>query len=381
MIALTPPSIAACSALISSPSELLWAVWRRMFLQKASLIKILLISDSVRPPYNSISLTPRRFKLGPFNNNIFFINLRKIGVQYKDYGVTGRPISHSLSIVVHGIFSLQTKLLAQYNRYLALDDKLGGLVGRLMSKGGGVNITAPFKNQAYRFCQFTSCRARTSVSVNTLKFYNGKCYGDSTDGVGLVRDIKSKSLALSNATIIILGSGGSVSSMLFNILNEGPKHVSILARNKRRLASIFGEVKQYIYRTPTALAFGLLNQFQEPCADILISTIPVNFFQIRRPVGRNCGIKLAYDIKYQPRLTDFMISSIEHGVKISNGLGMLIRQASESYRVWSSKRVNNNILERTVHSFISSQWRLESGASNLSVARAHFGGAKSVQDS
>ena len=300
-------------------------------------------------------------------------------MQYKNYGVIGRPISHSLSIAVHSIFSLQAKLATQYNRLLAQDKRVVELAGRLVCKGGGANITSPFKNLFYSLCHSASCRAMTSRSTNTLKFYKGKIYGDSTDGVGLVQDIRNRFLALTSKTLIILGSGGSVSSILFNILNERPKHVSVQARNRKKLRMIFGRVKQYVRRMQTALTFSLLDQHQEPSADILISTIPVNFFQAKGPACGHPNLGLVYDIKYQPHLTGLMVSALELGLRASNGLGMLVHQASESSRVWSAKRLADKIIVSIVHSFMSFHQKLEGEASDLSIASAHFRRAQSVQ--
>ncbi len=110
-----------------------------------------------------------------------------------EYAVMGNPIKHSKSPQIHSLFAEQTQ---QSIHYTAIQVDSGGFkqaVGNFAAhKGKGLNITVPFKEEAWALVDERSERAEHAGAVNTIKFLNsGKLYGDNTDGVGLVNDLKN----------------------------------------------------------------------------------------------------------------------------------------------------------------------------------------------
>ncbi len=106
------------------------------------------------------------------------------------YAVIGNPIAHSKSPDIHARFAEQTQQSVQYDRLLAPLDGFLSVVQNFVRNGGkGLNVTVPFKLEAYALATTLTERARAAGAVNTLKFDGTEMLGDNTDGVGLVTDI------------------------------------------------------------------------------------------------------------------------------------------------------------------------------------------------
>ena len=106
------------------------------------------------------------------------------------YAVIGNPIVHSKSPLIHAEFAKQTGQYISYERILSPLDGFAATIHDLISKGyKGVNVTVPFKFEAYNLCQAHTDRAFVAGAANTLNFNGGHIAGDNTDGAGLVNDI------------------------------------------------------------------------------------------------------------------------------------------------------------------------------------------------
>ena len=114
-------------------------------------------------------------------------DLFDFGRKVDDYAVMGNPVTHSKSPSIHTLFAAQTQ---QAINYTAIHVDIGGFnqaVGNFAAAGGkGLNVTVPFKEEAWALVKDRSERAERAGAVNTIKIENGQLYGDNTDGIGLV---------------------------------------------------------------------------------------------------------------------------------------------------------------------------------------------------
>lgn len=86
-----------------------------------------------------------------------------------------------------------------------------------------MNVTVPFKEQAFALCDVLSERAKTAKAVNTLWMQDGQLHGDNTDGQGLVDAIRALNWNLDNTEILIIGAGGATRGVIYPLVQAGVK--------------------------------------------------------------------------------------------------------------------------------------------------------------
>jgi shikimate dehydrogenase len=252
------------------------------------------------------------------------------------YAVMGNPIAHSKSPTIHQLFAKQTGQRLAYQAILVdlggLENAVGNFVG---NQGKGLNITVPFKEDAYRLATTLSKRARRAEAVNTLKFNaDGSLYGDNTDGVGLVRDLtQNHGLELENKKILILGAGGAVKGMLEPIMASKPDSIVIANRTvtkAERLAIAFEDMG-----TIRGCGYEMLNEMGG--FDLIINGTAASLKGELPPVPESVITpeSVCYDLMYATEPTSFMQWCLQLGAhNCVDGLGMLVEQAAESFFLW-----------------------------------------------
>lgn len=256
------------------------------------------------------------------------------------YAVVGNPIAHSKSPIIHTQFARQTQQTLHYNKRLIARGDFKKDVTAFFAEGGkGLNITVPFKEEAFHFATVLTQRAQLAGAVNTLALQaDGSILGDTTDGVGLVRDLKNHHFTLKGARVLILGAGGAVRGVLEPILAEQPHEVVIANRTLSKAQQLADTFKPY--GNIHACAFIALTQEQYLTGfDTVINgtsaslngdlpPVTASIFAAKKTTG-------AYDMMYGPTLTPFLEWAQINGVSLlTDGLGMLVSQAAASFELW-----------------------------------------------
>ncbi|MFL0800985.1 MAG: shikimate dehydrogenase [Agarilytica sp.] len=251
------------------------------------------------------------------------------------YAVFGNPIAHSKSPQIHQAFATQAGENISYTKQ-CVDEGCFAIEAKAFFDGGGLglNVTVPFKQDACTFADELSDRAKAAGAVNTLvKRPDGRILGDNTDGLGLVSDIKNRlGWQLRDANVLILGAGGAVRGVLQPILAEGPSSVVIANRTAskaRILADMFTSSGQI-----HGVGFGEINN---SAVDVIINGTSASLSAEVPAVPPECISEntKVYDMVYGSEPTAFMVWAKKQGaVNISDGLGMLVGQAVESFRLW-----------------------------------------------
>lgn len=246
------------------------------------------------------------------------------------YAVIGNPIAHSKSPLIHEAFAKQTGQDISYERILAPLDGFSHTVAGLVASGyQGANVTVPFKFEAYKICQQLSTRAQASGAgaVNTLSFFNDLIHGDNTDGVGLRNDIeKNLGFSIKSKHILILGAGGAAHGVLNSLL--GASSIMIANRTYEKALVLVTGISDY---NAKACNFDSL----EHPYDLVINATSSGISNEKMPIpdiifGKDT---LAYDMMYG-RETSFMAQARAAGATVSDGLGMLVEQAAEAFKIW-----------------------------------------------
>ncbi|MAJ91543.1 MAG: shikimate dehydrogenase [Legionellales bacterium] len=240
-----------------------------------------------------------------------------------------------MSPKIHSLFAKQMGISLEYQAIEVPLDKLGPYVTLFSSEGGkGLNITIPFKENAYLLCTDLTKRAKESGSVNTIKFdEKTKIIGDTTDGQGLLNDlIKNYNISLKEKTILILGAGGTVRSIIQRLISEEIKEIVIVNRTVSRAKDLEKKfnnkinIKAYSYEALPRHAFNLIINATSLS---LSSKIPLVSKEI---INKNT---FCYDLMYSNNETIFTKWAIENGaMRAVDGLGMLVEQAAESFFIW-----------------------------------------------
>lgn len=260
------------------------------------------------------------------------------------YVVVGNPIAHSKSPLIHAAFAAQTGQNISYDRLLAPLDGFVTAVEAFRDSGGkGLNVTVPFKQEAWQFCHHLSERAKQAKAVNTIQFRDGQAFGDNTDGVGLCRDIcHNLQYPLKAKRILLLGAGGAARGVILPLLAEQPASLTIANRTANKAQQLaeqfaeFGPIKACGYE---ALAGG---QF-----DVIINATSASLSDVLPPLPAGCFVagSLAYDMMYGKGLTPFLLFAQQQGAAhLADGLGMLVEQAAEAFLLWRGVRPETTVV-------------------------------------
>lgn len=254
------------------------------------------------------------------------------------YAVFGNPLSHTKSPLIHAAFAAQT---GQDLDYSAIESPLDGFaadVAAFRARGGkGINITAPFKIEAFALATERRQRAALAGATNALKFEGDQIIAENFDGVGLVRDIQQNLYAvIRGRRVLMLGAGGAARGAALPILDAGPAELTIInrtipkAHDLRERVDSYGKVFSGGYADLTQGHF-----------DIVINATSASLRGELPPITQTVFAQagLAYELAYGKGLTPFLGMARHAGVdRLADGVGMLVEQAAEAFAWWRGVR-------------------------------------------
>ena len=255
------------------------------------------------------------------------------------YAVFGNPIGHSKSPRIHALFAAQCGQNLRYEAMLAPLDRFAASLAAFQAQGGrGANITVPFKQEAWALADARSTRAQRAGAVNTLVFQaDGTRFGDTTDGVGLVRDLCiNHGVDLAGSRVLLLGAGGAARGVLEPLLAERPQQLVIANRTLAKaedLARSFADLG--------ALRASSFDALAGASFDVIINATAAGLHGTVAPLpdGSIAPRGCAYDMMYGDTSTDFVRWALQHGAaQAYDGLGMLVEQAAEAFYLWRGVR-------------------------------------------
>jgi shikimate dehydrogenase len=254
------------------------------------------------------------------------------------YAVIGNPIAHSKSPFIHASFARQT---GEALEYTAIEAPEGGFVAAAeafrAAGGRGLNITAPFKLDAFAYAHRRSERAELAGAANALKFEDGQVVADNFDGVGLVRDVTHNlRQPLRGRRVLLMGAGGAARGALLPLLAEAPAELVIANRTVAKAHALAaagaarGRVRGCGYEALAGENFDLV--FNATSASLFGQLPPV-------PATVFAPGASAYELAYGKGLTPFLRLARGAGVRqLADGVGMLAEQAAEAFAWWRGVR-------------------------------------------
>lgn len=255
----------------------------------------------------------------------------------KQFAVIGNPIEHSRSPELHHAFAKKTGIDLNYSRRLAPLDGFESSVLEFFSQNGvGMNVTVPFKEQAFAMCTQLTERAKIAKAVNTLWMENGELHGDNTDGQGLVDAIKALDWDLKDADLLIIGAGGATRGVIYPLVKAGVKKIVIANRTLARAEQLVADLADSVPEAQLMACdlTALQGQF-----DLVINATSASLSGDALILPETLTFNHAYEMAYG-KASSFIEQAKARQVPSSEGFGMLVGQAIEAFYIWNGVRPN-----------------------------------------
>lgn len=248
--------------------------------------------------------------------------------------VIGFPVAHSKSPRIHSAFARQLGVSLEYSAIEIAPGTFAEQVHRHFTDGyTGLNVTVPYKEEAYVLADQLSQRARLAAAVNTLHKTSEGIVGHNTDGIGLVHDLTERQqIPLTGKRILVLGAGGAVRGVLGPLLEQQPRELVVTNRTvlkAEQLRDIFAPFGPIQASSMEALS-GSFDVVINGTSASLNGALPDVSPAILRPDT------ITYDMMYGATDTAFNAWAKTHGVaRTLDGLGMLVSQAAAAFEIWT----------------------------------------------
>lgn len=238
-------------------------------------------------------------------------------------GIAGNPVAHSLSPVIHNAWLAAGGIDGAYVPFAPADAAgfealvAAGRAGLIM----GLNVTAPFKQQAFALADQATAAARLTSSANILQFENGRVLADSSDGIGLMRGLREQApdLDVAGRPVVMLGAGGAARAGSGALVEAGAE-VRIVNRSPDRAQALAVDLG------PSVRVMTAEDAFDGAALVINALSVPPSIDFDRIAPGT-----VVMDMTYKPLATPFLTAARERGLPTVDGLAMLIGQAAPSF--------------------------------------------------
>ena len=254
------------------------------------------------------------------------------------YAVFGNPVAHSKSPYIHSSFARET---GQQLTYEAIEAPVGGFAGAVdafrRANGKGINITTPFKLDAYEYATDRTERARLAHASNCIKFDGDRAYAENFDGVGLVNDIvHNLGMPLGGRRVLMLGAGGAARGALLPFLAQRPAVLTVVNRDLAKTHALLRDAN-----AAASVRVANYGELHDERFEVVVNATSASLAGLVLPLppGLYAPRALAYDMVYGDRPTTFLEQARAAGAAtLVDGLGMLVAQAAESFLLWRGVR-------------------------------------------
>jgi len=258
------------------------------------------------------------------------------------YAVIGNPIEQSKSPLIHMAFAHVTGQDIEYNKVLGPTGEFAKTVDAFRAAGGkGMNVTAPFKLDAFAYATDLAPSAQVAGAVNAMKFEGERVYAENFDGIGLVRDVvHNLARPIRGQRVLVLGAGGATRGALLPLLAEAPAELVIVNRTLAKAQELAALGRQHQQGTVPVQGLGYA-QLKVQAFDLVFNASSSSLTAELPPITASVFAPgaLAYDLTYGKGLTPFLRLAQQAGVAhLADGVGMLAEQAAEAFAWWRGVR-------------------------------------------
>ena len=265
----------------------------------------------------------------------------------KKFAVLGHPIGHTLSPVMH---NASLEAMGWDAIYLAFDVKPEHLITVLAAMHdmgfGGVNLTIPLKEIAYKGLTHLDESARLLGAVNTVQFTEHGIVGHNTDGYGFVKAMSEAfGGALTDTSLFVLGTGGAGRAVALTAARAGARSISLQDVDSLRTSLVADEIRRQFPHVHVAIGGTPAD------ADVVVNCTPVGMKKTDPaplpPESFRKGQK-AFDLVYMYPETSFMAAAKKGGADAANGLGMLLHQGARAFAIWTGQEPRVDMMRKAL---------------------------------
>jgi shikimate dehydrogenase len=254
-------------------------------------------------------------------------------------GVIGWPIEHSRSPTIHRYWLNELGIPGNYDKYAVRPEEFRQFADTI-GKGGflGANVTAPHKEAAFEACDRRTDVAEALGAVNTLWREDGQLWGDNTDVAGFLANLDEATPGWDERkrSAIVVGAGGAARGIIYALVSRGFEGIAVVNRTQARAEALAQHFGASTLATPWAdLATGL------PEADLLVNTSTLGMVgqpPLTVDVSDLPGRAVVADAVYVPLRTPLIEAASARGLRVAEGLGMLLHQAAPAFVRWFGRR-------------------------------------------
>jgi shikimate dehydrogenase len=277
----------------------------------------------------------------------------------KPYAVLGHPIGHTLSPVMH---NAAFKALGMDAIYLAFDVDPSNLMRVLPAMAnmgfGGVNLTVPLKQTAFKGLKNMDDSAHALGAVNTVEFLPHGMKGHNTDGTGFLSAIKEAfHTEVAGLSVFVLGCGGAGRAIAITCALTGAKRITVADIEPDRAKRVAKETRRIARSCDVCVVPASPQLWRKACveADLVVQATPIGMKQgdnaLLPPSAFHAG-QMVFDLVYMYPETAFMKAARKDGAKTSNGLGMLLHQGACAFTIWTGRRPPTDIMRKALEKMV-----------------------------
>jgi shikimate dehydrogenase len=248
--------------------------------------------------------------------------------------VLGRPISHSLSPVLHRAAYADLGLDWAYTAVDVGEPDLAGFVAGLGAEWAGLSLTMPLKRVALDVAAAATPLARAVGAANTLLLRApGGILADNTDVAGIRSTLTAAGVA-DPRQVVVLGAGGTACAALAALGELGVKRPTVLVRDPARSVEL-GAAGERLGVRPAIRSWGDVRAAVAD-ADLVVSTVPASAADSLADL-RWTARTVVLDVIYAPWPTPVAAAALAAGCQVVSGLDMLLHQAAAQVELMTGR--------------------------------------------
>jgi len=269
------------------------------------------------------------------------------------YGVIGDPIEHSLSPHMHNAAFKKLGLNCIYLPFHVTRRNLkSAMMGMRALNIRGFNVITPHKTAIVKFLDELDEAAQEIGAINTVLNHEGRLVGYNTDGLGAVRALEEQREDPSDKRIVLIGAGGAARAIAFTLARRA-RSIFILNRTEHRAVNLAKDIELKLGKKILAGSLtrnSLLEALRN--ADMLINATSVGMYPRTKETVATRKVlhsrMVVFDIVYNPVKTLLLSEAEAAGAKTITGVGMLVHQGAEAFRIWTDHSPPVEVMRRAV---------------------------------